>query len=140
MVNGFKCFILKATSCFNLDVGSVSQFVTLGLCSINMIYFIHFYEDTLHASLWMVSPDDVIVVSQVEPLTVLPGVVNHTHTCHKVHHLFAGSVVQVIPALVAPVPVDPVQPEPAARGPPLRHGHSSDGVSTHSALASSSLF
>lgn len=72
-------------------------------------------------------PDDVIVVSQVKPLAVLPGVINHAHAGHEVHHLFPRRVVQVIPALVAPVPVDPVQSEPAARGAPVRHAHSSDG-------------
>lgn len=75
-----------------------------------------------------VSPDDVIVVSQVKPLAVLSGVVNHADAGHEVHHLLAGGVVQVIPALVAPVPVDPVQSEPAARGAPVRHPRSSDGT------------
>lgn len=75
-----------------------------------------------------VLPDDVIVVSQVELLAVLPGVVDHAHSGHEVHHLLPGGVVQVIPALVAPVPVDPVQSEPAARGAPVRHAHSSDGT------------
>lgn len=74
-----------------------------------------------------VLPDDVIIVSQVEPLAVFSGVVNHADPGHEVHHLLPGGVVQVIPALVAPVPVDPVQPEPAARGAPVRHVHSSDG-------------
>ena len=76
----------------------------------------------------MTSPYDVIVVSQVELLGVFSGVVDHAHPGHEVHHLLPGGVVQVIPALVAPVPVDPVQSEPAARGAPVRHGRSSDGT------------
>lgn len=75
-----------------------------------------------------VLPDDVIVVAQVKPLAVLSGVVNHADPGHKVHHLLPSSVVQIIPALVAPVPVDPVQSETAARGAPVRHVHSSDGT------------
>lgn len=75
-----------------------------------------------------VLPDDVIVVSQVELLAVLSGVVDDAHSGHEVHHLLPGSVVQVIAALVAPVPVDPVQSEPAARGAPVRHARSSDGT------------
>lgn len=74
-------------------------------------------------------PDDVIVVAQVEPLAVLPGVVDHPHPGHEVHHLLPGRVEQVVPALVAPVPVDPVQSEAAARGGPVRHAPSSDGTS-----------
>lgn len=74
-----------------------------------------------------VLPDDVVIVSQVKPLAVLSGVVNNADPGHKVHHLLPGGVVQVIPALVAPVPVDPVQSEPAARGAPVRHVHSSEG-------------
>lgn len=74
------------------------------------------------------SPDDVVIVSQVEPLAVLSGVVNHSNPGHEVHHLLPRRVVQVIPALVPPVPVDPVQSEPAARGAPVRHIRSSEGL------------
>lgn len=70
-------------------------------------------------------PDDIIVVPQVEPLTVLSGVVDHAHSGHKVHELLGGGVVEVIAALVAPVPVDPVQFELAGRGAAVRHAHSS---------------
>ncbi|TNN54321.1 hypothetical protein EYF80_035471 [Liparis tanakae] len=49
-----------------------------------------------------VLPDDVIVVAQVKPLAVLPGVVHHTDPGHEVHHLLPGGVEQVIPALMAP--------------------------------------
>lgn len=76
-----------------------------------------------------VLPDDVIVVPQVEPLAVLASVVDHAHSGHKVHELLPRGVEQVIAALVAPVPVDPVQPEPAARGAPVRHTPSFAGNS-----------
>lgn len=55
-------------------------------------------------------PDDVIIVSQVELLGVVSGIVNHAHSGYKVHYLFSRSVVQVIPTLVAPVSMDPLQP------------------------------
>jgi len=89
----------------------------------NQILYVHYTDPGVAAVL----PDDVIVVAQVKPLAVLPGVVHHTDPGHEVHHLLPGGVEQVIPALVAPVPVDPVQPEPAARGAPVRHPRSSDG-------------
>lgn len=67
-------------------------------------------------------PDDVIIVSQVELLGVVPGIVDHAHSRHKVHHLFSCRVVQVIAALVASVSVDPLQPQLAARRRLIRHG------------------
>lgn len=59
-------------------------------------------------------PDDVIIVSQVELLGVVPGIVDHAHSRHKVHHLFPCGVVEVVPTLVTPVAVDPLQPQLAA--------------------------
>ncbi|KAI9533541.1 hypothetical protein NQZ68_022674 [Dissostichus eleginoides] len=85
-------------------------------------------EREKNAGVAAVSPDDVVVVSQVEPLAVLSGVVHHAHPAHEVHQLLPGGVVQVISALMAPVPVDPIQPEPAARGAPVRHPGSSASV------------
>lgn len=67
------------------------------------------------------SPDDVIVVSQVELLGVFSGVVDHAHPGHKVHHLFSCGVVQVITTLVASVSVDPLQSQLAARRCLIRH-------------------
>lgn len=66
-------------------------------------------------------PDNVVVVSQEEFLAVLSGVVNHPDPSHKVDHLLAGGVVQVVAALVTPVPVHPLQPELAAGSCPIRH-------------------
>lgn len=66
-------------------------------------------------------PDNVVVVSQEEFLAVLAGVVNHPDPSHKVDHLLAGRVVQVVAALVTPVPVHPLQPELAAGSCPIRH-------------------
>lgn len=63
----------------------------------------------------ILSPDDVIIVSQVKLLSVLPGVVDHAHPCHKVHNLLASSVVQIVATLVSSVAVDPLQPQLAAR-------------------------
>lgn len=54
-------------------------------------------------------------------MAVLAGVVNHPDPSHKVDHLFAGGVVQVVAALVTPVPVHPLQPELAAGSCPIRH-------------------
>lgn len=67
------------------------------------------------------SPDYVITMSQVELLGVVSGVVDHTHPSHKVNHLFPGSVVQVVPTLVASVSVDPLQPQLAAWSRLIRH-------------------
>lgn len=66
-------------------------------------------------------PDNVVVVSQEEFLAVLAGAVNHPDASHKVDHFLAGGVVQVVAALVTPVPVHPLQPELAAGSCPIRH-------------------
>lgn len=66
-------------------------------------------------------PDNVVVVSQEEFLAVLAGVVNHPDTSNEVDHLLAGGVIQVVAALVTPVPVHPLQPELAAGSCPIRH-------------------
>ena len=66
-------------------------------------------------------PDNVVVVSQEEFLAVLAGIVNHPDSGHKVDHLLASGVVQVVAALVTPVPVHPLQPELAAGSCPIRH-------------------
>lgn len=60
-------------------------------------------------------------MSQEEFLAVLAGVVNHPDPSHKVDHLLAGGVVQVVAALVTPVPIHPLQPELAAGSCPIRH-------------------
>lgn len=67
------------------------------------------------------SPDDVIVVAQVELLRVFPGVVDHAHPGHEVHHLLPRGVVQVVATLVTSVAVDPLQPQLAARRRFIRH-------------------
>lgn len=66
-------------------------------------------------------PDNVVVVSQEEFLAVLSGVVHHPYPSYKVDHLLAGGVVQVVAALVTPVPVHPLQPELASGSCPIRH-------------------
>lgn len=66
-------------------------------------------------------PDNVVVVSQEEFLAVLSGVVHHPYPSYKVNHLLAGGVVQVVAALVTPVPVHPLQPELATGSSPIRH-------------------
>lgn len=66
-------------------------------------------------------PDNVVVVSQEEFLAVLSGVVHHPYPSYKVNHLLAGGVVQVVAALVTPVPVHPLQPELATGSCPIRH-------------------
>lgn len=48
--------------------------------------------------------DDVIIVAQVKPLTVLLSVVDHAHRRHMVHHLPGLGVEQVVSAVVATVP------------------------------------
>lgn len=59
-------------------------------------------------------PNDVIIVSQVKLLRVLPGVVDHANPGHEIHDLFPSRVVEVVTALVAPVAVNPLEPELAA--------------------------
>lgn len=56
---------------------------------------------------------------------MLSGVVNHADSGHKVDHLLARRVVQVVAALVAPVPVNPLQTEPASGSRPIRHDNQS---------------
>ena len=76
-------------------------------------------------------PDDVIIVTQVELLGVFPGVVDHAHPGHEVHHLFPGGVVQVVATLVTSVAVDPLQPQLAARRRLIRHGGSDSTLKLH---------
>lgn len=66
-------------------------------------------------------PNDVVVVSQVELLRVFSGVVHHSNSGHKIHDLLPGGVVQVIPALMSSVSVNPLQPQLTARSRLLRH-------------------
>lgn len=52
---------------------------------------------------------------------MLSGVVHHPYPSYKVNHLFASGVVQVVAALVTPVPVHPLQAELATGSCPIRH-------------------
>lgn len=54
-------------------------------------------------------------------MAVLSGVVHHPYPSYKVNHLLAGGVVQVVAALVTPVPVHPLQPKLATGSCPIRH-------------------
>lgn len=56
-------------------------------------------------------PNDVIVVSQVELLCVFSGVVDHSNSSHEIHDLLPRGVVQVIPALMSSVSMNPLQPQ-----------------------------
>lgn len=58
---------------------------------------------------------------QEELLGVFSSVVDHAHPCHEIYQLLPRGVVQVVPALVASVAVDPLQPELAARRCFIRH-------------------
>lgn len=66
-------------------------------------------------------PNDVIIVSQVKLLCVLSGVVNHSDSCHEIHNLLPRGVVQVIPALMSPISMNPLQPQLTARSCLIRH-------------------
>lgn len=61
-------------------------------------------------------------MSQVKPLGVFPGVEDHPHPSHKVDQLLPRRVEQVVPALMAAVPVDPLQPQLTPRRRFIRHG------------------
>lgn len=77
-------------------------------------------------------PDNIIIVPEEEFLAVLSGVINHADSSHEVNHLFACRVVQVVAALVTPVPVNPLQPELASGSCPIRHDNQSPlPTSTH---------
>lgn len=56
-------------------------------------------------------PNDVVVVSQVKLLCVFSGVVNHSDSSHEIHDLLPRGVVQVIPALMSSVSMNPLQPQ-----------------------------
>lgn len=75
----------------------------------------HLKQVTLSEVETTLSPDDVIIVPQVKLLSVLSGVVDHTHPCHEVHDLLPSSVVQIVATLVSSVAVDPLQPQLATR-------------------------
>lgn len=48
--------------------------------------------------------EDVIVVAEVKPLTVLQPVVDDSDSCHVVHHLPRLSVKQVVTTVEPPIP------------------------------------
>lgn len=62
--------------------------------------------------------EDVVVVTEVEPLAVLQPVVDDSHGGHVVDHLPSLSVEQVVATVEAPVPVgvSVVSEEPEAQG------------------------
>lgn len=66
-------------------------------------------------------PDNVIIVPQEKFLAVLSGIINHSDSSHEVNHFLACRVVQVVAALVTPIPINPLQTELASRSCPIRH-------------------
>lgn len=73
-------------------------------------------------------PDYIVVVTQVEFLLVFPGVVHNSDTGHEIHDLLGGGVVQVVAALVPPVPVHPLQSQVAVRSSSVGHVQHFRGV------------
>ena len=63
-----------------------------------------------------ISPDNVVRVTQIEPLLALGNIVDHTHSSNKVDHLARGGVVEVVATLVSTVAVHPLQTELALGG------------------------
>ena len=57
------------------------------------------------------APQDIIVVAQEELLFSLLQVQNDSHASYEVHHLSLFSVKEVVPTLVPPVAVHPLQTE-----------------------------
>lgn len=78
-----------------------------------MVISLHVFDIfIMHAAIKsVVIPNDVVVVSQVKLLRVFSGVVNHSDSSHEIHDLLPGGVVQVIPALMSSVPMNPLQPQ-----------------------------
>lgn len=66
-------------------------------------------------------PDNVIVMSQVKFLLVLPGVVHNSHTGDKIDYFLGGGVVQVVAALMSPVSVHPLQSQVAVGSSSVSH-------------------
>lgn len=56
-------------------------------------------------------PNDVVVVSQIKLLCVFSGVVDHSNSSHEIHDLLPCGVVQVIPALMSSISMNPLQPQ-----------------------------
>lgn len=66
-------------------------------------------------------PDDVIVVTQVKFLLVLPGVVHNSHAGDEIHYFLGRRVVQVVAALMSPVSVHPLQSQVAIGSSSVSH-------------------
>lgn len=64
--------------------------------------------------LWSVAlclPENVITMTQEEPLFLCHRVMHDAHASNKVYDLSAGGVEQVVASLVAAVAIHPFQPE-----------------------------
>lgn len=57
------------------------------------------------------TPQDVVVVAQEELLSSLLQVQNDSHASYEVHHLSHFGVKEVVPTLVPPVAIHPLQTE-----------------------------
>lgn len=76
-------------------------------------------------------PDNVIIVPQEKFLAMLSGVINHPDSSHEVNHFLARCVVQVVAALVTPIPIHPLQTELASRSCPIRHDNQPPSPEAH---------
>lgn len=50
--------------------------------------------------------EDVVIVTKVEPLTVLQAIIDDGDSSHMIHHLSCLGVEQVVTAVKAPIPED----------------------------------
>lgn len=81
-------------------------------CSIFLMFSVLQIHDTNNINVMKtIIPNDVVVVSQVKLLCVFSGVVHHSNSSHKIHDLLPCSVVQVIPALMSSISMNPLQPQ-----------------------------
>ena len=65
------------------------------------------YQKLVCTSPKLYKPDNIIVVSKKKSLWVVPRVVNHPNSSHKIHDLLRASVVKIVSALVSSITVHP---------------------------------
>jgi len=66
-------------------------------------------------------PQDIVVVSQEEPLSVIMDVIDHPNTCHEVYDFSGRCVEKIVAALMAPVAIYPLQAKLTLRCSLIRH-------------------
>lgn len=56
------------------------------------------------------TPYNIVVVSKEKPLRIFSRVVNNANAGNEIHNFFCCGVIEIVPALMPSVAIDPFQP------------------------------